>query len=506
MNRRELVNAIGLAALTLLSAWAEPRRVSMQSQREDALCHLDAVDAVAAMRRGDVSAEAYAQALLRRCERGAALNAFITLRPETVLEAARAADRIRNRGAALGPLHGLPIPIKDSVNTRDLPTTAGTNALRAFRPARDAEIVERLRAAGAFPLGKTNLHELSFGWSSSNRAFGPVRNAYDTARIPGGSTGGTATAIAARMAPLGIAEDTQGSIRVPAALCGIAGFRPTKNRYPNTGAAPISSLFDQIGPHARSVADLALFDAVITGDEQPLPELSLRGLRFAVLRDFHFADIDDEIATAFDTLFATLRNAGVDIVEASIPELASFERLVTGPVQIHDVVPSLRNYLRESGAPVDLAGLLAELSPDIMATFETFCLPGAPNAISDTIYRAARDLHRPRLQKLLADFYAGQGIDAILFPPTLVTAPEIGAAERGTVGQRNLPFATAMGRNIAPGSTAGIPGLVLPLGLGERSRLPIGLELDGAAGTDRRLLAIGAAVSRLLAPMPPPAL
>ena len=476
----------------------------MPGNRDDVLCELSAGDAVAAMRNGDVSAEAYAGALLARCERGANLNAFITLNADAVRVAARAADLARARGASLGPLHGLPMPIKDSVNTRDLPTSAGTNALRTFVPARDAEIVERLRAAGAYPLGKTNLHELSFGWTSSNHAFGPVRNAHDPQRIPGGSTGGTATAIAAGMAPLGIAEDTQGSIRVPAALCGVAGFRPTKNRYPNAGAAPITPLFDQIGPHARSVADLALFDAVITGDDRPLPALSLRGLRFAVLRDFHFVDIDDEVASAFDALFATLRREGVDIVETSIPDLAAFERLVTGPVQLHDVLPSLGDYLRDSGAPVGVPGLLAELSPDIKATFERFCIPGAPNAVSDQAYREARDVHRPRLQALLAAFFATQGVDAILLPPTMVTAPVIGAAEQGTVGQRRVPFSAAMGRNIAPGSTAGIPGLVLPLALGAQSKLPIGLELDGPAGSDRRLLAIGAALSRVIAPIPPP--
>ena len=216
------------------------------TERKEALTNelleLSAVDVVAKLRNGDIAAERYAAAILERCQQGQTLNAFITLPQEQVLEAARAADRLRGSGAKLGALHGLPIPVKDSVNTKDMPTTGGTPALRNFRPKQDAPIVRTLLAAGAIVLGKTNLHELSFGWTSNNLAFGAVHNPYDVRRIPGGSSGGTAAAVATRMAPLGVAEDTEGSIRVPAAMCGIAGFRPTTGRYVTTGAVPISRL------------------------------------------------------------------------------------------------------------------------------------------------------------------------------------------------------------------------------------------------------------------------
>ena len=195
------------------------------------LSNLGAVEAVAHMSQGSVTSERYARALLARCQTARGLNAFITLEPDRVLEDARARDRERLAGVKSGPLFGLPIPVKDSVNTRDYPTTAGTPALRHFRPKEDAPLVAALRAAGALVLGKTNLHELSYGWTSNNLAFGAVHNPYDASRIPGGSSGGTAAAIAARLAPLGVAEDTEGSIRVPAAFCGIAGFRPTTGRY-----------------------------------------------------------------------------------------------------------------------------------------------------------------------------------------------------------------------------------------------------------------------------------
>ena len=175
------------------------------------MIELSAVEAVALMRRGDMSAEDYATALLARGDAGRRLNAFISISPDTVKEAARAADRRRASGAPVGPLHGLPIPIKDSVNTKDHPTTWGTASLEAFRPREDAPVVRALRAAGGIVLGKTNLQEMSLGYTSTNRVFGAVRNPYDPTRIPGGSSGGTAVAVAARMAPFACRPRCAGS-------------------------------------------------------------------------------------------------------------------------------------------------------------------------------------------------------------------------------------------------------------------------------------------------------
>jgi mandelamide amidase len=187
---------------------------------------------------------------------------------------------------------------------------------------RDAALVSTLRATGAIVLGKTNLHELSAGWTNNNLAFGAARNPYDPTRIPGGSSGGTPVAIAARFAPLGVAEDTEGSIRVPAALCGITGFRPTTGRYDTRGTAPICPLFDQIGPHARSVADLTLFDTVAAGDRHPLPDhpasssgaglepRPLRGVRLGVPREYFWATLDSEVARVAEAALGRLRAAG----------------------------------------------------------------------------------------------------------------------------------------------------------------------------------------------------
>lgn len=464
---------------------------------------LSAGEAVAAMRSGQFTALAYAEALLARCAAGAELNAFITLDPDAVRAGAQAADARLQAGETPGPLHGLPIPVKDSINTADLPTTAGTTALRDFRPASDATVVARLRAAGAIVLGKTNLHELSLGWTSSNLAYGAVRNPWDPTRIPGGSSGDTAAAVAAGMAPLGVAEDTQGSIRVPAALCGIAGFRPTTGRYPNDGCAPITSLFDQIGPQARHIADLALFDAVMTGDHAPLAIPPLAGLRLGIARAYYFAGLDPAVAAVVEDVLQRLVAAGVTIIEADVPGLGALVDAITLPVQVHDVVPALAAWLESSGATIGFDDMLAAVSPDVQAVLKQFALPGAPYAIPDDYYVTARDVHLPALKALLAGWFAEHRVDAMLLPATMTAATPIGAGDIIRIDDTDVPFSTAMGRNIAPGSTAGLPGLVLPAGLS--NGLPVAIELDGPAGCDRHLLGIGLAVEAILGTLRPPA-
>ncbi len=466
-----------------------------------AMQEMSAVAAVAAMRSGAMTAVDYAEALLARCADGAALNAFITLDPDAVRAAARAADAHRAAGGAMGLLHGLPVPVKDSVNTAGIETTVGTRALKGWVPARDATAVARLKAAGAIVLGKTNIHELSFGWTSNNLAFGAVHNPYDPARIPGGSSGGTAAAVAARMAPLGVAEDTQGSIRVPAALCGVVGFRPTTGRYPTDGTAPITALFDQIGPQARCVADIALFDAVMTGEAAALDAVSLRGLRIGIDRDYYFDGLDSGVATLVDAALARLAEAGVVFVEAGVPGLSGVVGTAMA-IQVHDVVAALTRYLADSGAPIGFEALHAAVSGDIAAVFAAVALPGAPNAISDDVYAMARDVQRPALQQAMAAWFADHRLDAMILPATMVTAPLIGADASVAIDGRDVPLATALARNITPGSTLGLPGLVLPAGLADG--LPVAIEIDGPVGSDRRLLAIGAAIEAALAPMPGP--
>lgn len=506
ISRRDFLSG---AAVASVGALAAPRIVRAAATARAELTRLTAVEAAGALIRGDIGAESYARALLEQCAAGASINAFITLRPERVLEAARDCDRRRRAGGKLGPLHGLPIPIKDSINTQDLPTTAGTPALRTFQPREDAPLVRALRDAGAIVLGKTNLHELSYGWTSNNHAFGAVHNPYDQGHIPGGSSGGTAAAVAYRMAPLGVAEDTEGSIRVPAALCGIAGFRPTTGRYPTTACVPISPLFDQVGPHARAVADLLLFDSAVTAGAQGAPApptgtAALKDLRLGVVRAFWFSGLDPEVERITDAALKKLRQAGVELVEGELPELPRFIKLVTDPVQNHDVRPSLTRYLAEYRTGVTFEELFAKASPDVRRLIEPAITPGTSDFVPDAQYEEIVKVHLPALRAMYASYFARSGVAAIVFPTTILPAPPLGEEDMEVdVGGRRMPFDEAIARNIAPGSSAGLPGLVLPAGL-TASGLPVALEFDGPAGTDRRLLELGLALEAALGRLPPP--
>jgi mandelamide amidase len=266
---------------------------------------LTSVQAVEAMRLARLSATSYVGTLLARAKAQQDLNTTIALNEHGALAAAAAVDAARSRGAALPRLAGLPIVVKDNINSHDLPTTGGTAALRGVRPATNAPSLQKLLDAGAIVLGKSNLHELAFGITSTNFSAGAVKNPYDKTRIPGGSSGGTAAAIAARIVPAGLGTDTGGSTRIPAALCGIVGLRPSvgnggaQRRSTDTHAVvPISHTRDTGGPRARTVADVALLDSVITGT--PLASAAaLQGLRIGVPRSF-WSGLDRSLGAVVD--------------------------------------------------------------------------------------------------------------------------------------------------------------------------------------------------------------
>src|SRR5262249_9266698 len=237
-----------------------------------------------------------------------------------------------------------------------------------------------------------------YGWTSNNEDYGPVRKPYDSTRIPGGSSGGTAAAIAARMAPLGVAQDTNGSIRIPAALCGIVGFRPSTGRYPTQGCIPLSPVFDQVGPHARTVADVALFDSVIATARTPLQPKPLRGLRLGIVRDDWYRDLDPELERITAAALARLQAAGVELVESEFPQLANLHKSITGPVITHDVGPAIGSYLREYRAGLDFEQLVSQASPGIRNDLSQV-FPGGSGFVPDADYdvlmwKREADLHR----------------------------------------------------------------------------------------------------------------
>jgi mandelamide amidase len=484
-------------------------RMSQPTASDGELAELTLVEASRALRESQVTAEAYAAALLARHAANRHLNAFISIDPALVLEAARAADLKRATGAALGPLHGLPLAIKDSINTKALPTSAGTPSLKAFRPRRDAAVADRLFGSGAILLGKTNLDELSFGWTTHNVTFGATRNPYDSSRIPGGSSGGTACAVAARLAPAGIGADTVGSVRVPSALCGIVGFRPTPGRYPGEGIVPIAPTLDTPGPMARSVADIALLDGVISG-RRVGSAAALKGVRLGLSRKLHFADLDAALEETIERALAKLREAGATLVEAELPELTAILETLVATIRGYEVPRSLAAYLAAHDAPVTLQSLIEASGPTIRDRLQAFALSDGPTFVSAAAYhRAMKDL-RPALQTAVQHHLRQHRLDAMIFPTVRVTAPPVtrevfSPAPRVELRSRSVPPQLAFARNISLGSAAGLPGLAIPAGLGTDG-LPVGIELDGASGGDEALLRLGLAVESVLGALAPPCL
>src|SRR4029077_2118579 len=324
----------------------------------NSMTELTAMAAVEAMRNGDMKAEDYSRALLDRARAVANLNAFRTLDREMVLQAAQSMDKARAAGRPLGMLHGLPIPVKDSVNTKDLPTSNGTRALRDFKAKDDAAVLKPLLSQGAIVMGKTNLHELSLGWTSNNATFGAVRNPYDPQRVPGGSSGGSAGTGSARIAPLAIAEDTLGSVRVRASMCGLAGLRPSFGRYPDDGIMPLTvNKFDQVGPLARSVEDLLLFDSVLSGERGQVAASPLTGVRIGISPE-HWSGLDPEVERVCNEALRKLSDAGAILVKAELPEAAKLAMGIALTIIGYDSLPGISEFLEQQGTGVTYEQML----------------------------------------------------------------------------------------------------------------------------------------------------
>lgn len=460
---------------------------------------MSAAVAVAAIRAGELKAEDYAAALLDRVARLTKINAFLTIRPNEVMEAARHADKKRAAGRPLGSLHGLPLPVKDSVNTKQLPTTNGTRALRDVVPRQDAKILESLFAQGAILMGKTNLHELSWGWTSNNHPFGAVLNPYDLTRTPGGSSGGSAAAVAARLAPLAVAEDTYGSIRVPAAFCGLAGLRPTFRRYPSDGILPLTrAKCDQVGPLARSVEDLILFDSVAAENDTPVTAASLCGVRIAVSPAFLSDGLDPESERLTAEAIRKLKDAGVQIVVAELPEPLRHASEVVGALIRYEALDNFATYLKEERAGVTLDELIAQAGANLEFLLAMARNPGPREAYLSFLRQ------QEEIKLAAAEYFRAHEIEALVFPPVMMPAFPQGDSPVIRVGDRDMDQLEAIGRNMGLGSCASLSCLLLPIGL-TRSGLPVGLELDAPSGSDRRLLALGLSLEKTLGPIDPPA-
>ncbi|MBX9588550.1 MAG: indoleacetamide hydrolase [Hyphomonadaceae bacterium] len=497
--RRTLLTTL----LTLSSATAAPAHTKLPD-----LDTLTVADAARLVRSGRVSAEALVRASLARIKALSALNAVVTLNEERAVAAAKAVDEARRQGLSLGPLAGVPLVIKDNIHVAGLPNTAGTPGLKGFVPSQHAPVVAKLIDAGAIVVAKTSMHELAFGISGYNPAFntGPepgIRNAYDKARIAGGSSSGTGALVGARAVPGGLGTDTGGSVRIPCAVNGCAALRPTVGRYAQAGITPISHTRDTAGPMAQTVGDLELIDSVISGRRSVAPA-NLSTVRLGLFRGF-LKNADEETQAAFEKALDRARKAGVTIVEVDMPRLAELNGLVSFPVAIYEAYDDVAAYLKQNGIGKTVEDITETIaSPDVKGTYAGLVvprkLPGPDNTVVDAkpAYEAAIRQHRPALIAHYTETFARHKIDALVFP----TVPKVAIA--ASPDASSLSNFLLFIQNTDPGSNAGLPGLTLPIGRGSASGLPIGLELDGPAGSDARLLAIGMSLEKVYGRLAPP--
>gem|GEM_PF-79565 len=463
----------------------------------------------AALASGKVTSRQLVAAYLARIaafdQTGPALNSIVTLNPAALAQA-DALDKERAAKGPRGPLHGIPVLVKDNFDTSDMTTSGGALALATLRPAQDAYQVARLRAAGAIILGKTAMHELASGTITISSLTGQSRNPYDPQRSPGGSSGGTAAAVAASFAAAGMGSDTCGSIRIPAAYQNLFGLRTTRGLASRTGVMPLSDTQDVAGPLARSVADLAIMldatvgsdprDAITAGAGAHVPKSyadalqpgSLKGARIGVLRSL-FAiwpdDLDGKLV--YDAAIAAMRGAGAELVEVAIPGLD--ELLTDASASKFEFAEDLRRYLAaHPGAPVNsLADIVsAGLHHDQLDKRLRDPLTDPDrNSPGYQLLLAKRVVARAAIDALLAK----EKLDALLYPTALGRPPVIGAEN--------------IASNCRLSVVTGLPALAMPAGFTPRG-LPVGLELLGPAFAEPRLLALANAWEQLAKPRQPP--
>jgi indoleacetamide hydrolase len=443
---------------------------------------------------------ALTQWLLQRAERSGKLGVYIHIAHALAVQQAQQVGSAVPSPDTL-PLRGLPLVVKDNIDVAGMPTTSGSHVLKNHIAQRSASAMARLTEAGAVVLGKVNLHELCFGITSNNAAFGPVRNPYAPTHIAGGSSGGTAAAIAAGLAPAGIGSDTGGSLRIPAALCGVVGFRPTTGRWPSDGVVKISTTRDTLGPMGRTVADCALLDAVACNTSPSLEPVSLQGVRIGVPKALFWQPLDPEVHSAAHKVLARLQAAGVILVDCDVgidEQACTHAGMV---VAMYESLACLEDYMRSHGLPFNTAQITQQIaSPDVRGIFQALLSPQAPDSAA---YHNAIDVQRPAVRQAYADCFAQHGIQALIFPTTPLPATPIGQDDTVVLAGQIVPTFLTYARNTAPGSFAGQPGISLPMGCTAQG-LPMGIALDGAVNSDRQFLALAQAIQAVLEPMPKP--
>jgi aspartyl-tRNA(Asn)/glutamyl-tRNA(Gln) amidotransferase subunit A len=419
------------------------------------------------LRRREISSLEITRECLARIEkRDSALNAFITVMSESALEEARAADVALARGEWRGPLHGIPVALKDLIDTAGVSTTAASALYKERVSGADAEVVRRLREAGAIILGKNNLHEFAYGGSSLVSHFGEVRNPRDETRIAGGSSGGSAAAVVAGMALAAIGTDTAGSIREPAALCGCVGLKPTYGRVSTRGVIPLSASLDHVGPLTASVEDAAIVLQVIAGYDPaditsvnvPVADYvsglkeSVKSVRAGVPREYFFDDLDKEVAVAVEEALRVIRGLVSEIkdVRLDVPTDRTLQAAESWAVHKENV----------------------ERSPELYQA-ETLLRLRTGEKISAAEYmQRRRELEEAR--RAITAVFAG--VDVLITPTMPMPAPAI--EELKANPEQLRPAELRLLRNTRPFNVWGLPAISVPCGF-TKGGLPIGLQIAG---------------------------
>ena len=427
------------------------------------------------VRRGDTTFRESVDACLDRIDAASSLDAFELVAADAARAAADARDALLATGTDLGPLMGVPFGVKDIMAVDGLPTTNGSNADTGALSGTEGTLIGRLRHAGAIVIGKTRTVEFALGATGVNTSRGTPWNPLDRSvhRIPGGSSSGSAVAVAAGLVGFALGTDTGGSIRIPACLCGLVGHKTTVGLWPTDGIFPLSPTLDSAGPLCRTVHDAALLHAAVTGEPAPAARSGVAGLRFGVPRTLFLDDLDDAVAADFEAARRRLTEAGASCVEIDVPE--AHERSTLFPA----IVPAEL-----------LATLGVERFEAIRAGVDPVTADRAAKGLGVTaVEHAAAQARRRELVRL--DRARFEGLDAWLTPTCPFPAMPLASLDDPGTHERSL----LASRNTQPGNLFGQCGVSLPIGAGT---LPSGLQILRPGGDDARLLAISAAVERAL--------